>query len=184
MPNHTQCKMVLKGSKKDLDAFLKKAKAIDSHGKMKDFSLNAFVPMPDHIYRGNLGQEEKNKYGEENCWYDWSINNWGTKWECYEVAAGEIDNNTLVILFQTAWSPPMPVIDKIVEMFPQLEFSFSYIDEGMGFAGTHGYKNGEEGSVEYYQDWNSFKEQMKAIYLICHGYEFEEYEFEEYDEEE
>lgn len=43
------------------------------------FDFEKVIPMPDYIYRGSVGKKEKENYGENN-WYDWSIKNWGTKW--------------------------------------------------------------------------------------------------------
>ena len=31
-----------------------------------DFDFNNIVPMPQHIFQGNLGQEEREKYGSNN----------------------------------------------------------------------------------------------------------------------
>ena len=46
------------------------------------FDFERIVPMPDYIYRGNVGLRELELYGENN-WYDWSQKNWGTKWNAY-----------------------------------------------------------------------------------------------------
>ena len=181
MPNHTQCKIVIEGTKKDLDAFLKKANTKDSHGEMKEFTFQAFVPMPESIYRGNLGKEEEEKYGKENCWYDWSIDNWGTKWDCYQTDVHRISDKVLVIFLQTAWSPPMPVVKAMSEQFPNLYVSIAYIDEGMAFAGKNTFLNGEEICVEYYTNWDHDKEPMKDVYSMCHGEEYQEYNEDEED---
>ena len=74
-------------------------------------------PHSDTFYRnGNLGTAEREKYGSNN-WYDWSINNWGTKWNSCESVITYKDEEDLHYVFQTAWSPAIPVIKKLAEMF-------------------------------------------------------------------
>jgi Ferredoxin-like domain in Api92-like protein len=66
-------------------------------------------------------------------WYDWSIANWGTKWNSYSFAIES--ENPLIVRFDTAWSFPTPVFQKIAEMFPALKFECVCFDEGWNFAG-------------------------------------------------
>lgn len=42
-------------------------------------------------------------------WYDWNVTNWGTKWGAYSVKFVSKKE----ITFETAWSPPHPVIEKL-----------------------------------------------------------------------
>ena len=46
-------------------------------------------------------------------WYSWCTCSWGTKWNAYDLNS---DGNSLS--FHTAWSPPLPVIRKLAECFP------------------------------------------------------------------
>ena len=68
-------------------------------------------------------------------WYDWRLDNWGTKWDVYETHCTRIDANTLNLNFYTAWSPPMPVYDKLVDM--GFEVTARYLDEGWGYIGEY-----------------------------------------------
>jgi len=43
--------------------------------------------------------------------------------------------------FECAWSPALPVILKMSEMFPKLKFDLSYEEEGRGFKGKFVCKN-------------------------------------------
>ena len=76
-------------------------------------------------------------------WYDWCRANWGTKWNAYyfnEEVEGEDDQ----IQFSTAWSAPIPVIEKLSAMFPDLDFELTYADEDMGYnTGQIEFNNGE-----------------------------------------
>jgi hypothetical protein len=65
-------------------------------------------------------------YGSKD-WYDWSVNNWGTKWNASD---SYVDGNTLH--FQTAWSVPEPVLIKLSELFPKINILVKFADEDIG----------------------------------------------------
>lgn len=54
------------------------------------------------------GTTEKQRRGVNQDWYDWAIENWGTKWGTYDVEAFALegDSSPVLIKFQSAWSPP------------------------------------------------------------------------------
>lgn len=60
-------------------------------------------------------------------WHGWKCHHWGTKWNCYD---SYVEGN--VLTFQTAWSFPRPVFEKIAEMFPNLTFEIKFADEDFG----------------------------------------------------
>ncbi len=94
----------------------------DEHG-LGSIDFNKVIPMPENIFRGNLGQAEREQFGSAN-WYDWSIANWGTKWNSYgyhDYTEKDFDGATLT--FDTAWSNPQPVIDALAAKYPALSFS-------------------------------------------------------------
>ncbi len=98
-------------------------------------------------------QERRIKeYGFDN-WYDWSIANWGTKWNAYGIDDGWTkDKKYICLYFETAWSPPMPIISKLSEEYPSCNFSLEYCDEGGGFVGYTTFEGGEvidEGDFEW-----------------------------------
>lgn len=62
-------------------------------------------------------------------WYDWSIQNWGTKWNAYDAVFGDSGES---VTFNTAWSAPMPVLQKLSEMYPDDDISVMYADEDIG----------------------------------------------------
>lgn len=67
-----------------------------------------------------------NTYGHRD-WYDWSNVNWGTKWNACNTYYDE--NSGDIVEFDTAWCPPMPVIEKIFEDNPSKEIRFTWYDE-------------------------------------------------------
>jgi hypothetical protein len=86
------------------------------------------------------------KYGASD-WYDWSINNWGTKWGCYDF---EWDADTLSLLYTTAWSPVSDqVILSLLSVFPNFEYSW---EEEQGFGKAYEFAKGEQ---IYYEEWES-----------------------------
>lgn len=66
------------------------------------------------------------RYGERD-WYDWSIENWGTKWN-----AGDTVVYSDVIEFQTAWSTPIPVFVELSKRLKNVEINVDYADEDIG----------------------------------------------------
>ncbi len=74
-------------------------------------------------------RENLDKYGAQT-WYDWSIEHWGTKWNAYSAVAGKLDDQAAVVCFETAWSPPMPVLDALAAKFPTADIRLIWCDEG------------------------------------------------------
>jgi hypothetical protein len=73
-------------------------------------------------------------YGTDN-WYDWSIANWGTKWDASEVDI-EWKTTSMSAYFLTAWSPPEPIYEALVEKFPNLQINWHYNEPLMCFSGN------------------------------------------------
>lgn len=97
-----------------------------------EFSFNNIVPAP-------IGTDEYDEVklpggAISQGWYDWNINNWGTKWDAGDVYADRADDTHMVYSFSTAWSPPMPVMHKLAEQYPNFDISFSY-EEEQGWGG-------------------------------------------------
>ena len=46
--------------------------------------------------------------------------------------------------FDTAWSPPIPVIEKLASMFPDHTFELKYFEGGIGFSGHARWSEGIE----------------------------------------
>ena len=68
----------------------------------------------------------KVKYGF-NSWYNWRLENWGTKWNAYETDYGED-----YLFFQTAWNAPVPIFQRLAELNPNTWFQVKYYDEDTG----------------------------------------------------
>ena len=92
-----------------------------------------------------VAAEESNlkKYGYKN-WYDWCVNNWGTKWnaggdnDAMQVDFDEDQGDQGIALFQfdTAWAPPLGVLEKLMDTHPELSIECRYHEPGVGFFGV------------------------------------------------
>jgi hypothetical protein len=95
--------------------------------------------------RALVAAEESNleKHGYKN-WYDWCVANWGTKWnaggdnDAMQVDYDEDVGNQGIALFQfdTAWAPPLGVLEKLMETHPELSIECRYHEPGVGFFGV------------------------------------------------
>lgn len=113
--------------KKYKDAFTKELTDKDKEYLVSWLSEDFKVLNPSSIEEvGKTYIDNIINYGADT-WYDWSINNWGTKWNAFD---SEIYNNT--ISFQTAWSASFPITEKLSEMFPDLSFVHEFADEDIG----------------------------------------------------
>lgn len=125
-----------------------------------DGVLQALIPCPEELLNDELttwghGDEEKQrdqlrqemirKYGYQS-WYDWNIANWGTKWDLSDVTKTRIDDNTIQLNFDSAWSPPTEAYERLQE--EGFEILAYYYEPGMCFAGI--WNNGID---ECYSNW-------------------------------
>jgi len=114
--------------------------------------LNEFVPVPEslRITAGYLGddaeqkaleaQEASNleKHGYRN-WYDYCVNEWGTKWDVGGQEVNDIPNG-VILTFDSAWAPPTNAYEKLMAMGFQIRAM--YYEPGMGFCGV--WDNGQD----------------------------------------
>jgi hypothetical protein len=90
------------------------------------------------LIQGKQALENLDKHGFKD-WYSWSIANWGTKWNAYSIS--EADDK---IIFDTAWSTPLPVIEELSSMFPNVEITLEFADEDFGHnCGQITFSNGD-----------------------------------------
>jgi len=164
MPNWCDNEIIVKSNaspekaKQEIAEFLK---AVESEEQVLDFEK--IVPLPDELkdsskmFSDKKSKEQKklekalvDKYGASN-WYDFCCTQWGTKWNaCDPSLAGQ--DSWVSFGFQTAWSPPEPIVAALAEKFHYLDFSLRYIEMGCCFAGEVRFENGvlvyEDGSQD------------------------------------
>jgi hypothetical protein len=60
--------------------------------------------------------------------YDWCVENWGTKWDIFDVTYASLEGDTLTISFSTAWSPPIPAVEKAADTYGFV-WTLSWLEE-------------------------------------------------------
>jgi hypothetical protein len=115
--------------------------------------FNEFVPVPKELFETAASSATDEKLTNANIkkfgyasWYDFCINEWGTKWDtdCHSVDTYEEHPNTLETVFDTAWAPPIQFYEKLERLGFQVEAK--YYESGMCFAGIY-----TEGLDDYYE---------------------------------
>ena len=109
-------------------------------------------PMPDYRkdreYDRALVErckENIRKHGHPT-WYEWSVENWGTKWNAYTQRVIEPG----IVEFQTAWGCPLAFLKALAARFPEVEFVVQYADEDLGVnCGTLTFRDGELAAEEH-----------------------------------
>jgi hypothetical protein len=126
-------------------------------GKLEKWELEQGRPMGVGITQDTYDTLMK-EYGVSN-WYDWSVLNWGTKWDCYDVREWNIavadEEMTATIYYETAWSPATQLWLTVSKQYPTLTFFHEFADEGGGFLGDETIHNGtvvEENEYDWDED--------------------------------
>lgn len=90
----------------------------------------------------SLGQQychNLNQYGYTD-WYEWCCATWGCKWnadlDSCSIFLGE-SGNCITCCFDTPWSPPTNWFKTLCHRFPEVNFTLSYFEPGMWFAGYY-----------------------------------------------
>ena len=132
MPNHI-CNIVkVKGDSEEVKNFMEsvakeKAQYKNEATGYGTIDFNKVIPEPE--YKNNTD------------WYDWRIQNWGTKWNAYEYVKTGNENE---LYFLTAWSAPKEIYESLTKKFPNLTIEVDYADENMGYnCGKMVFENGE-----------------------------------------
>lgn len=179
MPNHCENILGIAGDKEDVEKFLEfVSRPVPHKGKQEVSIFDNLIPMPEELSGTNKSFMNENsseesvslqeKFGYDN-WYDWALNNWGTKWGDYELTKStiqtmdssrwnsEIDSIEyrkvyyMHFYYTTAWGPGSDeIMSALAEQFPQLNAMLYYEEPGMGFAGFVVVK---DGSIAHNEQW-------------------------------
>jgi len=135
---------------------------LETESTEEGYSFTNFVPMTKDDFL--------------NGWYDWSINNWGTKWDIthkYVFVTLDYDTGYISYYFDTAWSPCVPVVEAMAKQYPDLEIIHTYDEPGGCFAGIYKYQEGRLVEKLKHDDtspqgYRIFKQKhMEAEYYTC-----------------
>lgn len=142
MPNHCHNDLYISGPKERVEALLALIGADQPDPK---FDFNTIIQYPAHFYGRDkeseyLGDKAfKEKYGTgakdgyNSGGYEWCSQNWGTKWNAYNVARR--DYCGACVTFQTAWCAPSPVIIEMHRKFPECTLHLEFFEMGAAMAG-------------------------------------------------
>jgi hypothetical protein len=125
--------------------------------KGREGLLMEFLPTPKDLtdtVSGFVGEDKQAaheaqqlaniaKHGYKD-WYDWNINNWGTKWDFALESIERTDANTVSGSFESAWSPPTTAYERLMEL--GFEIEAFYYEPGMCFVGKWA-----DGVDDYYE---------------------------------
>ena len=141
MPNHCNNKLTLENGEDILNVL--NPYLIEATDNNYELDFQSIIPMDEKLL-------------EEDDWYGWRVENWGTKWNGYD---GRISEDGSTFTFDTAWAPPLPIIKKLAEITGE-KFILEYIEYGMFFCGR--YKAGQEGDYdEFYDNIENAPQELK-----------------------
>ena len=139
MPNHCSNEIVITGEQSELQKFWDGLKKFSGYNESEDGVLSLFMsylPMPVELQGTMSPQDTPN-------WYDWALENWGSKWGDYDTALDLLDDQ-ITGCYTSAWGPCNEGIVKLSKLFPELTFSVKYHEPGMAFMGGQVCQNGAE----------------------------------------
>jgi len=122
MPNWVRSEIAISGDRAELDKFIELAKNDNYYHEEDDpkdrvtfFDFGKFMPRPAE---------------EDDNWYDWNCENWGTKWNAKYVELHDDNDDCIVYQFETAWNRISNQLwSDIKSKFPTLDFNFVATEE-------------------------------------------------------
>ena len=151
MPNWCDNQITITGPNSVIDKIEKIVKADDTHENTG--LLNFFKPMPKEL-EGTTSPSSSAKKpqpmveGFDN-WYDWRVENWGTKWELCEFYGVDrqhlndsLDESTISFAFSSAWAPPINAYEQFLRDNENCSLKAYYYEGGCDFMGE--WDNGQD----------------------------------------
>lgn len=145
-------------------------------GKVQEFKKNCIV--------SNTDKEAWDKFrfdfdtivpckDKENV--DWHKAEWGTRCNSYDLEITSDTPNKLQFFFNTAWTPANEkFVEAMVELYPNLEFTWYYYEPGEGFAGYYDIFKGDIINHYYESNEDEYKEIEEDIFGVDSNTEEEE----------
>ena len=139
MPNWCDNQVTITGPNSVID----KIEKIVSDEKNPDGLLNFFHPMPKELDGTTSPSSSADKPQPMvegfDCWYDWRLEKWGTKWDCNEFYGVDRQGDTISFGFSSAWSPPINAYEKFIisssEKKQDVSIKAYYYEGGCDFMG-------------------------------------------------
>jgi hypothetical protein len=151
MPNWCDNRLKADGCRKDLDAFLSECFSKDEYERV-------FLDFEKIVPLGKPGDD----------WYEKNCENWGTKWNTRDCDIMS-DDGSVSVWFETAWSPPVPIMVALTKKYDGLSFKLEYNEGGVGFRGIF---EGRQGEVVRDDCWNMTRDDMVELGYLDEDEEF------------
>lgn len=113
------------------------------------------------------GKPEPEYVDPESAWWDWRVQNWGTKWEINtDEAYIDIHENEIKVGFSSAWSPPTGIYDRLVD--DGYGVNALYYEGGCAFCGQYVNGSDETYGIEGNWEWvrNNIPESIDVEFAI------------------
>ena len=142
MPNWCDNQITITGPNSVID----KIEKIVKEEKEENGLLNFFHPMPKELEGTTSPSSASDKpqpmiQGFDN-WYDWRVENWGTKWELCEFYGVDrqhlndsLDESTISFAFSSAWAPPIGAYEQFLADNENCSLKAYYYEGGCDFMG-------------------------------------------------
>ena len=157
MPNYCNNNIVITGPNSVIDKIEKiangdKGDLLQYFYPMPEALKDTTAPLPKDATKEEKAKAKENlkKYGYDN-WYDWRVENWGTKWdimEFYNINRKEIgeDESEISLGFDTAWAPALGAYEKFIDENSNCSLKAYYYEPGCDFMGE--WDNGMDSCFE------------------------------------
>ena len=141
MPNWCDNNLTVTGDADELKRFV----AAITNADESITILKNLVPFPAELEGEDILDKDGNAIARAftDSGYSWCLRNWGTKWGDCETEI-TINDDYLVLKYQTAWSPALAGIERISRLFPTLTFQTDWVEEGVQSIGAASYQDGRE----------------------------------------
>ena len=143
MPNWCDNQVTITGPNSVIDKIEKIVKEDDSHEN--NGLLNFFHPMPKELEGTTSPSSSADKPQPMvegfDCWYDWRVEKWSTKWEVCEFygvdkqADALIGHSTISFGFSSAWAPPIGAYEQFLVDNEDCSLKAYYYEGGCDFMG-------------------------------------------------
>ena len=146
MPNYCNNNIVITGPNSVIDKIEKiangdKGDLLQYFYPMPEALKDTTAPLPKDATKEEKAKAKENlkKYGYDN-WYDWRVENWGTKWdimEFYNINRKEIgeDESEIELGFDTAWAPALGAYERFIDKNSNCSLKAYYYEPGCDFMG-------------------------------------------------
>ena len=137
MPNWCDNQVTITGPNSVIDQIEKIVKEDDSHENTG--LLNFFHPMPKQLEGTTSPSSSADKPQPMvegfDCWYDWRVEKWSTKWEVCEFYGVDRQGDTISFGFSSAWSPPIGAYEQFLVDNEDCSLKAYYYEGGCDFMG-------------------------------------------------